>query len=462
MTACASGACGVQGFDGPNPADPNSNSILSATPVFGGIYVSWTYPTTNPYSVAFFRLYRGIDANFANALQIAEVGGSFFNDVRTTATTYYYWIEIVSVLGTVSDPIGPASAVAEPSTYSIMLALTGEIDSSLLATSLRNELDQISILNTNLLNEVTDREGGETTLAAAMADVAADMAEAHTFIIDEINTRATETSALAESIDAVVVTLGGSIASAVTTLQAGIDEVTDEVYASWSAQVNVNGMIGGFGLMGSATSVDAGFDVDTFWIGRTDGTSKVKPFIVSGGVVYIDSARITNLDASVITAGYINAARISVGTATVAADDNWTSGSVTFGTPATTWPVSKSDVVTLVSTGSPVTVTGVIWVSVVATGGSPVTCAIDAFFETVDGVAVGGGSATVDWRPMADLSGNKIARVSIPVAFRVTPAAGSHTYGYSLQASLWGATAAQLSSGTLTHTARFIATENKI
>ncbi|MDT8895632.1 hypothetical protein RSO41_13320 [Halomonas sp. I1] len=63
----------------------------------------------------------------------------------------------------------------------------------------------------------------------------------------------------------------------------------------YSAKVQAGGLIGGFGLYNDSKTVEAGFDVDRFWIGRTN-SDKVKPFIVDGGTVYMDAARIRRGD----------------------------------------------------------------------------------------------------------------------------------------------------------------------
>lgn len=289
-----SNTCGVGGWGGPKPGDPSNNSILTATPAFGGIDITWSLPTTNSFAVAYTKLYRGLSADFNTAILIAEVGGSFYYDRHDTATRYYYWIRIVSVNGTVGELIGPASAVAKPTIEGMIELLTGQIDSGLLAMSLKGKLDQISILNSNLLNEITDRETGDTTLAEAMADVQLGMAEAHTFILNEINTRTTQNSAMAERIDGVVAAVGGSIAAVITSMFVSVDATTGQSTAMHMTKVTVNGLVGGFGLINNGATVEAGFDVDRFWVGRTSA-DKRKPFIIDGGVVYIDEGAINKL-----------------------------------------------------------------------------------------------------------------------------------------------------------------------
>jgi hypothetical protein len=58
--------------------------------------------------------------------------------------------------------------------------------------------------------------------------------------------------------------------------------------------VNVNGLIGGFGVYNDGSEVLAGFDVDTFFVGRTQA-NKVKPFVIKDGETFIDEAVIQSL-----------------------------------------------------------------------------------------------------------------------------------------------------------------------
>lgn len=324
MSSCSTNTCGI-GVGGPLPGDPDNNSILTATPAFGGIDVSWTYPATNPFAVAHTLLYRGLLPDFNSAMLLQVVAGNFFYDKLETATRYYYWIKIVSINGTEGELIGPATAIARPSIQETIEQLTGIIDAGMLAESLKGDLDQISIINSNLLNEITARENGETTLAEAMADVDAGVAEALTFITTEIASRTTADSAIAESINLVAATLGDDIAAVSTAMTVQIDELNGTVDAMYTAKVTVNGLIGGFGIHNDGDSVDAGFDVDTFWVGRTS-ENKRKPFIIVGSETFIDEAVINKLTFSklrdesgsfVVEGGRVKAAYLQVGTASI-------------------------------------------------------------------------------------------------------------------------------------------------
>ena len=297
------GSCGtgIHGT-GPLPGDPDGNISLHATPAFAGINVSWTYPTTNASAVAHTILYRGTSSNFSSAIQHRIVTGNFFYDQISIAQIYYYWIEVVSINGTVGSLIGPASAVAAGLTTDILQTLTGQIDSGLLAQSLKADIDRISLLGFDITTEVTAREDVDLTFAQALADVEAGIASAATFINTINNSRVSDNAAIAESVDLLAVTLGDEVASVVVNTGAWINEVTGDIGAMYTARLTANGLVGGFGLINDGASVDAGFDVDTFWIGRTNN-DKVKPFIVSGGNVYIDNAHIRNITADKLSVG---------------------------------------------------------------------------------------------------------------------------------------------------------------
>jgi hypothetical protein len=388
--------CGTGDWTGPKPGDPDNYSILSAAPIFGGILVSWTYPTTNPYAVAHVLLYRGTAGSFATAAEIAVVSGNTYKDSLNpdVYTQYYYWIKIVSVNGTVGDVIGPASTVIGPIGDSTVEVLTGRIDSGVLAQSLRSEIANIIVVGQNLVGEIRDRIRDNAALAAAIDAVRSGAEESMTFLQHEVTQRKTSDSAMVAIIDTMaaavddnlaaifeesqvradadsaqsikttilfsesadnaaaisleamtrtdadsamasnIITLfsqsganaaaildeqtvradafsslssslttaqsamNSAIASVQTNLQTTINTVNGRVTsigALYTAKVSVNGLIGGFGIYNDGSSVDAGFDVDTFWIGRT-GPDKVKPFIIDNGTVYINKARIRNAD----------------------------------------------------------------------------------------------------------------------------------------------------------------------
>lgn len=353
--------CGTGGGNFPKPGDPDSNVILKATPAFGGIDVEWTYPNINPHAVAHTILYRSTSGDVNSAVRHAIVSGNFFYDKTTTATLieYFYWIQIVSVNGTYSEMIGPASATAKPTIEQMIELLTGQIDAGVLAQSLKTEIGKIQLNKLAMdkellaLAEQDDALGAaynevvaftentrallqQETLARADANSAfatnintlyADMEDVVAAVQVETDARVTADKSLASQITTTQSQLGDQIASVQVGMQTKIDTVNGkvtEIGALYTAKVDVNGLIGGFGVYNNGRTVEAGFDVDRFWIGRT--RNKRKPFIIEGNEVFIDEAAINKLTFSklrdesgsfVVQNGKVKANYITIGDATI-------------------------------------------------------------------------------------------------------------------------------------------------
>jgi len=322
--------CGTGGWGGPLPGDPDNNSILTASPAFGGIELEWTYPTTNPNAVAHVRLYRNVFPVLETAVPLAIVNGNRYYDKTNSTIRYYYWMRIQSINGgPLGEAIGPASAVGRPVIQDVITQLTGMIDAGVLAESLRSDIDSIATNYGELVGEIADRLAGDAALSLALANVQAGIDQAMSFIASEVtqrqegetalitqidslgavnaavaalvqtetNARVAADAALASQITAAQVALGEQVAGVEVALQANIDAVDGEVTAIgalYTAKVTVNGLVGGFGVYNNGVLVEAGFDVDRFWIGRTNA-DKRKPFIVEDGVVYINDAVINKL-----------------------------------------------------------------------------------------------------------------------------------------------------------------------
>lgn len=289
MAECENcGTCGTgSGLPRPLPGDPSNDGILRATPAFGGIDINITYPSTNPFAIAHTILWRGTSSNFALARRhVDPMAGSFFYDKVDADITYYYWIQFVSVHGTVGDVIGPASAAARPLIADLIEQLSQQIDEGILSQALRAKLDQISTLNTNLLNEIQSRQNENISLGQAIADAQDGVAQALTFLIDETNDRVADKEALIERINGIAGTVGDSYAAIIQKMQVDLDENTGKTDALYTIHTEVDGYVGGYGISNNGQIVEAGFNVDTFWIGRP-GAQDVYPFIVKNGEVFI-------------------------------------------------------------------------------------------------------------------------------------------------------------------------------
>jgi hypothetical protein len=334
-------SCGIGGWGGPLPGDPDNNASLNARDAFGGVDVYWSMPATNPYAVAYTKVWRSEVMDFNTAIVIASVGGDFFYDKNTSTldTVYYYWIQFVSVNGTVGAPIGPDQALSRPPVKNVISLLSGDIEESMLSNALRAQLGQISLNQGELQNEIDVRTSAVANITDALLQVQTNLDDAIAVINQEITSRQDGDSALVQSVNSVAVANSNALALIATEsdarisgdsalalqittaetafadnlaavevgLQTSITTINGElnsIGALYTAKVNVNGLIGGFGIYNDGSTVDAGFDVDTFWVGKTSA-NQVKPFIITGGEVFLDKAVIA--DAS------INSARIEDG-----------------------------------------------------------------------------------------------------------------------------------------------------
>lgn len=384
--------CGTGGFVGALPGDPSNALYLTATPVFEGILVAWTYPDLNPEAVAHVRLYRNTGPDFATAgLYRIVTGDSYRDDIHVSdLTEYFYWIEVVSVHGTVSDPIGPASATARPSINDLIIDLTGQIDAGLLATTLRTPIERIPTIENSIAQEALDRISDISVVGNLIDQAQADNSVTRGLIVDESNARIAADSAFVNTVNGAIVTMDDNLAAALTEYETAVDaqaaratlentltvnyeghvatalldyetfadaeisraslktviqseyetafasaltdyetaadsegarasmsttiqsdyegqiaalnqslttdiDVVDgkviDIGALYTVQVDVNGQVGGFGIHNDGTTIEAGFDVDRFWVGKTNLNRK-KPFIIDNGTVYIDQAMI--------------------------------------------------------------------------------------------------------------------------------------------------------------------------
>lgn len=367
--------CGTGGWQGPKPGDPNTgNMLITATPAFGGIDVEWTWPDVNGEAVAYTSIFRSLSSqpNSAALLKTAVQGNFYYDKIENDTTTqYYYWIQVVSIYGTRSDMIGPAWATAKPRIEQMIEDLTGKIDNGVLAQSLKTEISRIQLNSLAITQEMLERDAADDALGVRINQVSAHSGDTRALLQQEVLARTsaneafvstvntlytemngniaavqqsvtaltTEVSALASKIDNVETEFNGNLAQVQQTLQTNIDTVNGKVVAigaRWTAQVNVNGLVGGFGVYNDGSFVEAGFDVDRFWIGRTGATNR-KPFIVEGSTVYIDDAAINKLTFSklrdeagtfIVQNGKIKAEYLEVNTlvATAAQSPNYIPG----------------------------------------------------------------------------------------------------------------------------------------
>jgi hypothetical protein len=166
------------------------------------------------------------------------------------------------------------------------------------------QVNQINVISTKsddnaaaIVAEQTARSDADSALAYSINTVEGSVANNAAAIQTEQTARVEDDTALAQDITTLQTTVNDDIAQVELNAQTQIDTFNGEVTAIgalYTAKVNVNGLIGGFGVYNDGSEVLAGFDVDTFFVGRTQA-NKVKPFVIKDGETFIDEAVIQSL-----------------------------------------------------------------------------------------------------------------------------------------------------------------------
>jgi hypothetical protein len=184
-------------------------------------------------------------------------------------------------------------------------------DSSLV--TLYNSLS--STVSTNSSN-ISTAQGDIVTLttdtsanASAITSLTSTVNSNTSAISTEQTTRANADSALAADITSLTSTVGGNTSS-ITTNATAISTLDGNASAGYVLKLNANGkvaqmVLGSNASSGSGATSIVSFLADTFKIDNDAGSS-VSPFIVSGGQVFIDNARITNLSGTKIDVDTLN------------------------------------------------------------------------------------------------------------------------------------------------------------
>lgn len=117
---------------------------------------------------------------------------------------------------------------------------------------------------------------------------------------------------------------GGIIGAAVNTVSSAVVGLGDTLNSSYTLNVSAGNRVTGFTSINDGTSTSFTVQADRFSVVNDSDGNAISPFIITGGVVYIDSAHITSLAASQISAGTISVA-LTLNAATI------TGGSITIG-----------------------------------------------------------------------------------------------------------------------------------
>jgi hypothetical protein len=325
---------------GPPDAGPGDLSIppapvsLTAEGIFTQVILDWNGTSASaPYgNHAYTEIWRSRDNNLAGATLRATTTAFIYTDEVGYGETYYYWVRYVST----SDVQGPFNNTngAEATTLQDIAAVMTELSETLadlpgynlLATSTTaatviksssqpstrtngdplqpNDIwfdtDDGQIYTRNVANNawVAGRDATLVNLFGTTSFTGSTLTSAMATAQSDIVTVTNAQSATATSVTNLTSTVNGNTSS-ISTLNTTTANINGDLNAMYVLQVatETNGSVSSAGMViGSNASSGSGaqsyvqFRADKFAI--WNGSSGTAPFIVSGGTVFIDSARI--------------------------------------------------------------------------------------------------------------------------------------------------------------------------
>ena len=262
---------------------PPAPISLTASAAFTAIILDWNGTSASaPYgNHAFTEIWRSRDNNLAGATLRATTNAFIYTDEVGYDETYYYWVRYVST-NDVQGPFNNTNGV-EATTLSNVSAVMTDLSETLA------NMPGYSVLTS-----------ADSTNASNIATVTSDVSTLQTTVSSHASTLTSHTSSI------------NSNTSNVTSLTSTTSTINGNLSAMYviKASVESNGSVSAAGMLiganassGSNLQSYVQFQADKFAI--WSGSTNVAPFIVSGGTVFIDSARIQ--DGAITNARIANA-----------------------------------------------------------------------------------------------------------------------------------------------------------
>jgi hypothetical protein len=158
------------------------------------------------------------------------------------------------------------------------LALTGQISV---------ERARINSAQATIATESQTRADADSALTSQLTLERARIDQTQANIATESQTRATQDTALAQSVNTLQTTVNGNTSSVQTQQQA-----INGLSASYVLRVQAGNTLGGFGLYNDGNTLAFRILADKFSITPTSSGTGVSPFILDGGIVYMNTAMI--------------------------------------------------------------------------------------------------------------------------------------------------------------------------
>ena len=168
-----------------------------------------------------------------------------------------------------------------------------------LSSTVTTQGTNLAAAQSNIVTLTTDTTANATAITTLNATTGTNAAA----ITTEQTTRSNADTALAADITSLTSTVNG-VSSSVTTNATAITDINGNASAGFVLKTNAAGkvaqmVLGSNASSGSGATSIVSFLADTFQIDNGSGSS-VSPFLVSGGSVFIDNARINNLSGTKI------------------------------------------------------------------------------------------------------------------------------------------------------------------
>ena len=222
-----------------------------ATSEFGGINLKWTTPNINAHAVAFTKIFRSVSADVNHSVIVGTQNGSSYFDVEPASNptvTYYYWIQHVSINGSLLEYVGPASAKAKPEIDKIIQLLAGKVETSALAQSLRNRIDIIATLESGITSLNTRLEEENALITETLNAVKNDVSEATSYIQSQVELFADEKVAFANAVNTQVSEFSEGVYAAIREETTTRAEETGALFAEKLVKIDLAGNVSGYGL----------------------------------------------------------------------------------------------------------------------------------------------------------------------------------------------------------------------
>ncbi len=306
------------------PLDMSPPPGLTDVEASGGmtaIYITWADPALAYYY--HIEIHRAQKDDVGMAVMVGTTMGNIFQDVLgSDDTTKYYWVRIVKQSGG-ENIIGPwhatkgVSAAAATDPDWVLKDLEGRINESHLNDLLSSEIGKIPRIAENTAAIIAESEARVTedeALASQITTLAADMDGGFAGVRDEMQVIVSDQQKLASRVSTVELDLEDTRGAIEQQFQVFEDEF-EQIRAEYTVKLDVDGYVGGFGLVNDGDVITALWRVDVFGVGSPGSEELTFAVDAEENRVVMDGAFIKNASITDAQIGNMTVDKLTGGTA---------------------------------------------------------------------------------------------------------------------------------------------------